>query len=124
MAQADDDAQVGENEPEFGAEPRLAGISLGVLWLVVRRRAPDRWDHPGAEQLLAVSGRHAGRLGGQAAAVEGGEQEVAASVTGEDPAGSVATVSGWGQSGDEDGGMVGAPAGNRPTPVLLVGEGP
>ena len=98
---------------------RSAGVGL-----VGRRRAPDRGRHPRADQPLPVAGGHAGRLSGQAAPPQRGEQEVAAPVAGEDPPGPVAAVRGRGQAEDQHPGVLVAPAGDRAAPVALGREGP
>ena len=55
--------------------------------------------------------------------MQAGEQEVAAAVAGEDPAGPVAAVGGGREAVNENRRLVITPAGDRTSPVLLVPEG-
>src|SRR5690606_1988011 len=122
-AERDHDPDVRRHQRDLTGQPREAGGLLLHQRLVRRGRAAHRRHHPGADQLLAVAGVRAGRLGGQAGAVERGEQPVAAAVAGEDPAGAVAAVRGGGQADDEHARVLVAPPGDGTPPVRLVGEG-
>jgi dTDP-glucose 4,6-dehydratase len=121
-AQADDHPERPGDRRQLGAEPRDAGVALVRRRLVGGRRAAHHRRHPRAEQPLAVPGGDAVGLGGQPAPVERAEDEVAAAITGEHPAGPVAAVGGRGQADDEQERPLVAPARNRPAPVALVPE--
>ena len=97
-AQGDGHPQPGEDQLELPVQPRRAGVALGRRRLVVRRRAPHRGHHPGADQGLAVADVRARRQDGEPDAVQRGEEPVAAAVAGEDAAGPVAAVRGRGQA--------------------------
>ena len=72
--------------------------------------------------MQAVVAGHAGRLVGQARAVQCGEQHVAGAVAGEDAPGTVAAVRGRGEAEDGQPRVGRAEAGDRAAPVLLVAE--
>ena len=108
--------------PQLGDQPRRARVPLRGLRLVVRWRAADGGHHPGVHQALAVPGRHAGRLHREPAPVQRREQEVAAAVAGENPAGTVPAVGRGGQADDQQAGPLRSPAGDGAAPVTLVAE--
>src|SRR3984957_2749044 len=121
-AEADDHPQERRHHPQLGREPGEAPVAFRWRRLVFWRRAAAHGRPPRPDQPLAIPGRDAVRPGGEAAPVERGENEVAAAITGEHPAGPVATVRSRRQADDENGRLLISPAGNRPAPVPLVPE--
>ena len=122
-AEADDDPHGRSHHSQLRAQPGDARVPFLRRRLVFRRRAAHYGGHPRADQPLAVAGGDAVGPGGEAAAVERGEDEVAAAVAGEDPPGPVAAVRGRRQADDENGRFRVSPAGDGTAPVLLGPEG-
>src|SRR5215472_12727850 len=122
MAKADDGLDVRRHQIDFSSQPRLAGVALGDCGFVLRRCTPDGGHHPDSEEPLTVVGGDARPASGQPATPQRLEQEVAAAIAGEDPAGPVAAVGCGREPDDHHGGPLVAPAGNRAAPVLLAGE--
>ena len=94
-------AQLGEQRPLAG-EVLAAARDLGRGRLVGGRRAAR---HRRRCSSRGGAGRRRGdrrRLAGEAGAVEGGEEEVAGAVAGEDAAGAVAAVGGGGEAHDQE----------------------
>src|SRR6266705_1912121 len=77
-----------------------------------RSCASSAVSHSHPEQPLPIPGSDAGRLDRKAAAPEGGEQDVAAAIPGEDPPGAVPAVRGRRQADDEHRGLLRTPAGD------------
>src|SRR5215467_14014776 len=97
LAQRDDDADAGEGGQLGGQVAAAAGDLVGRR-LVVGRGAAGGGDDVGVAQGEAVVGALRGRDVGEALGVEGGEEEVARAVAGEDAAGAVGAVRGGGQA--------------------------
>src|SRR6201999_876529 len=108
-AQRDDDAHGGGEQTQLAVDPRGTGVAFGDGRLVERWRTTDGRDHAGADEALAVAGVLAGRLGGQADAVEAGEEPVARRVTREPPARAVAAVRRRSQPDDDDAHLLAGP---------------
>src|SRR5579863_2884062 len=122
-AEHDDRPHGWRDHAEFGGEPGSAMVSLLRRRLILRWRTADRGNDAGADEPLPVARGHARRLARQPAAVQRGEQEVAAPVASEDPAGPVTAVCGRSEAEDDDGRLRIAPARDRASPVRLVPEG-
>src|SRR5213076_1329459 len=80
-------------------------------------------EHPRAAQLEAVVARDRRRLVGEAGSVQGGEEEVARPVAGEDAPRAVAAVRRRREAEDHDARRGVAEARDRAAPVVLVREG-
>ena len=113
-----------EHQLELAVQPRRAGVPLGRVGLLSGGAQRTAATSRVPTRLLAVADVRARRLDGQPDPVQRGEEPVAAAVSGEDAPGPVAAVRRRGESHDQDGGLLGAPAGDRAPPVRLVGEGP
>ena len=107
----------------LGGEVGQAGVPLGRGRLVGGRSAPDDGGDVAVAQRQPVVRRHARRLVGVAGPVQGGEQPVARPVAGEHATGAVPPVGGRRQPDDQQAGGRVAEAGDRTSPVVLVGEG-
>ena len=122
LAEADDDADLGEGG-DFGGEMRRAVADLLGRGLVAGRGAADDRADPDLAQLEAVVAAGGGWFAGQAELVEDGVHEVAGAVAGKGAAGAVGSVGAWCEAHDEDAGVGIAESGNRFRPVFLVAIG-
>lgn len=122
FTEGDDDAEVELEELEFAGEEGAALLDFVQGGFVVGRGAVDGGGDVAVDELEAVVSRHGGGLVGEACAVEGAVEPVAATVSGEDAASSVAAVGSGGEADDEESGVGGAEAGDGFAPVGFGGE--
>ena len=122
VAQADDDAQPGE-QGDLLVEPACAVRQLGGRWLVLRRRAAADGGDPQVAQPHAVVAAARCGLRGEARLVEHGIKKVAGAVAGKGPSGAVGAVRARCEPEDEDAGGGIAEAGHGTAPIGLVAIG-
>ncbi len=116
-----DDAKLGQ-PGQFAGEEGQAAVPLLGKWPVGRWRAADHSRDVDAveRQAVVTAGRRG--LARESRAVQGGEEEVARAIAGEDPAGAIAAMSGRGETDHEDPGRRIAEARDGPAPVRFVGK--
>jgi len=122
LAQADDDANLGECLDLAGEEGSAVAYLLRKRF-VLRRRATDDGGYPGLVELEAVVAGNAGGLVGKTHVMEYGIHKIAGAVAGEDAACPVGPMRPGSESKDVDAGAPVAEAGDRPAPVGLVPVG-
>src|SRR5688572_8416315 len=123
LAQREHGAYAAEEAP-LAHEVLAAAADLLRQGPIGGRRAAGGGRDVAIDQPQPIAPRHRGGLAREAGPVEGGEQEIAGAIAGEDAAGAVAAVGGGGETDDQQARRRIAPARDGTPPVLLVLEPP